>query len=711
MKKNELSDLVIKLLKDAGKPLQLLELSKIFKYKSNSKEYQALKETLANLVKDGLLVKSKRRRYSLCDEHPSSLIEGTLKIIGGRGVLETEDAESIKVIIKQRNMNCALDGDRVLVKLLAVPEGKKFRGEVIKIVERSANTFVGTIEADGSFYFLIPDDDRYYIDFLVNADKLNGAKDGDKVSARLDFWDDNHKSPVAEVLEIIGKSGDVGVLFNSILKEYSLPERFSAQAESEASDVPTVVKPKALDSRLDFRKHTVITIDPPDAKDFDDALSIETLENGIIRLGVHIADVSHYVAEGSSIDKEARKRGNSTYLVDQVVPMLPEKLSNEVCSLKPNTNRLTFSVIMDFTAKGKLLDYQIGESVIKSKKRFNYDEVQKIIEGAKTSPLKDTIMLLHSLAQTLRKKRFQTGGIDFESKEPKFILGEDKRPVNVVLRTSNEATQLVEECMLAANKTVAAYVKTRSKELKQRGMLPFFYRIHDEPIFLKLANAMQVISSFSKGAKLKEPKSKDINNFLKQFEDSPNKSAVHQLLLRAMAKAEYSEQNIGHYGLGFSDYCHFTSPIRRYPDLIVHRLIKKYLKCEKLSAEEILKQKRLLSDLGAHCTATERNSMEAERASIKLAQSLLAKDNLYKVFEGTISGVTSFGLFVEIDGILAEGFIHIRDLHDDYYTFDEKQLRLVGRHHKKIYAFGKRLSVKIIEVDVGKRRIELALAE
>ncbi len=705
MKSKSLKESIIGLFGSKTKSLQLNEIAKFLAIKATSPQYDMLKTALFELVDDGSIEKSTRRKYSLIKRSATNEIIGILRIKEDRGTVNTTSMEIPKVSVKRKNMFTALDGDTVMVKLLAVKKEGKFQGEITNIVQRQERTLVGNIEFDGNFYFLIPDDNQYIIDFLIPKSKINDAKAGDKVSAKFLSWENPTKSPQAEVVEVMGQSGKPDVEFRSVIREFSLPMEFPENVLAHSSQITQTVAKEELDRRLDLRKHEIITIDPVDAKDFDDALSLETLENGNYLLGVHIADVSHYVTERNPIDIEANKRGNSTYLVDCVVPMLPESLSNEICSLKPNRVRLTYSVMMELTNTGILKKYEIVESVIKSVKRFTYDEVQKIIDTGKGKH-SELVLELHKLSRMLRNIRFSSGGINFQTTEVRFQLDENKHPIKALLKQSIPATELVEECMLVANKTVAEHIKKISKKYRIKEDIPFIYRVHADPLPEKLKTALEFMKLLGPKHNFVVNSSKDINALLDAFEGTPEKPIVHQILVRSMPKAEYTDNNIGHYGLGFKDYTHFTSPIRRYPDLIVHRLLKEYNsgKPEHTRLNYLMHH---LAGLGEHCTARERLSMEAERASTKLAQTIIAKDNMGKTFNGTITGVMNFGLFVTLDEICAEGLLHIKDIFDDYYFFDERNMRIIGRKSKKIFQFGKRLKVKIVNANIDKRKIDL----
>ncbi len=709
MNNKSLEDSILNYLRLTKTARKLCNISRNLKIPSNTEEYDLMKAALEDLCAKGLVQRSKRHRYSISEEQHSGIIDGIIRINKGRGTLETKSKIFRKIVIKRRNLLTALDGDEVRVKILGLKKETKPHGEVIKILKRANNIITGTLEFDGSFIFLTPDDEKHYIDFLIHKKRLHGAKAGDKVAARFLVWNEPQKSPQAEIIRILGKAGDKVAEFDAVVTEFSLPKSFPDIVLEQVKEIPTVVSASLIKERRDLRKETIITIDPEDSKDFDDALSLDILENGNYLLGVHIADVSHYIPENSPLDKEAALRGNSTYLVDRVIPMLPEKLSNEVCSLKPNRVRLAFSVNMEFTPAGVLKNYEIYESVIKNKRRYAYSEVLKIIETGEGDNA-ELILNLNKLARILRAKRYAKAGVDFDSFEVKFELNSEKFPVKAVLKRSDFSTQLVEECMLAANKTIAEHIRVLSKQHKQRKLLPFLYRVHDYPNLVKLKEALDFLLLYGKKKKFNINNSKELNSYISQFEGKPEKPIVNQLLLRTMAKAEYTPDNISHYGLGFKDYTHFTSPIRRYPDLIVHRLIKLYTEAT-LEKSRIAAIEKRLYIYSSHCNEQERISMEAERASVKLAQVILAKEHTGEIFEGTISGVANFGVFVLLDDLFAEGLLHIKDLVDDFYIFDEKNFRLIGQNHKKIFYFGKRIKVKIMNANVFKRRLDLKYEE
>ena len=702
----KISESILKLFRIEGSnPLKINEISFSLGIDSQTLKYELMKMALEELIDYGVIKRMPRRKFAMADFNEARIYEGILRYNGFRGMVETKSMDTPNILVKAKDLNTALDGDFVQVKLITDGE-KGPRGEVLSVITRSNALIAGTIEYDGNFYFFIPDEDKYYVDFLVSPKNLNKAGDGDKVAVKFFRWDNPQKTPEAEVVQIIGKAGDPVVEYEAIIEEYNLPKKFSADCENQAESIPEPNYDKLKD-RLDLRKEITLTIDPPDAKDFDDALSIRKLDNGDYYIGVHIADVSYYVEENSPIDIEAQRRGNSVYLVDRVLPMLPERLSNDLCSLKPNRKRLAYSVMMRMSPEADVLEYEIRETIIKSSKRFSYQEVQNILD-AKEGKFAEELLILNDFSKKLRAKRFSVGGIDFETFEIKYELDESKMPIKAHLRRMQDANKLIEEFMLLANKTISEHVKLRSKELKLKENMPFVYRVHDVPNEDKLRDLANFMRSLGFKANFKNSSSKKLNEFISKISESEQKFLIHQIMIRSMAKAEYSPDNIGHYGLGFAFYSHFTSPIRRYPDLIAHRLLKEYAQ-NKPSPSRVAYLNRELFDICVNCSAQEKLAMDAERASNKVAQTLIAKDRIGEIFEATISGVVHFGVFAMLDEIYSEGLIRLRDLTDDFYIFEPENYRVVGRKHKNILQMGTRVLVKLMKSTTEKRQIDLKL--
>lgn len=706
---------IIALLKEEQQ-LNLNSLSKLLHIGSGSDEYEILKAVLEGMVQDNILSKSSRRRYSLAGsgsnpEEGRNIFTGTFRVQRNSGIIEDNDYDKTsRVQVADNDSRTALDGDRVEFSISSRKKSRKANAKVLRVIERAEHNIEGRLDFDGTDYYLVPAEKRYHVDFLIPKNKTGEAKPGKMVSASFTKWDEAGKSPQAKVNKVLNPDKTAADLFEKIVRSYELPLRFPKAVTEEAETYKAPRDQKSYKDRLDLREKLIVTIDPHDAKDFDDALSLEKAENGNLLLGVHIADVSHYVVENSELDIEARNRGNSTYLVDRVVPMLPENLSNDICSLKPMVIRNAFSVIMELDAGLKVKDYRIAETVIKSKRRYAYEEVLDIINGAEDQ-YSGLLLALNELAVKLRKKRFQTGGIDFETSEARFRLDEDKNPVSVIMKAATLSTQLVEECMLLANKTVAEHVVKISRKLGYRETLPFMYRTHDEPEPGLISEALQFLGIKVKASKKSDGiTSKDINGILKQFKDHPEEKVVNQILIRSMPKALYSTDNTHHFGLGFLDYSHFTSPIRRYSDLVVHRLLKEYAKGLP-DANRIAYVKALLKSVCKHINLTEKSSMEAERASTKTAFTIMMQKHVGEQFDGIISGVTSFGIFVSLENVFAEGLVHIKDIQDDYYKYEEGKHRLVGRRYKKEYRIGGKVRITVKRVNPEKGQIDLLLAE
>ena len=559
---------------------------------------------------------------------------------------------------------------------------------------------VGQLRKSKSFYFISPDDSKIHRDIYIDVEDLQGAKPGDKVTVGKIKWDDRMLNPEGEVLEVLGKEGTLDAEVISIAREFGILTVFNNDVIREAEKINIEITDAEIDNRIDFRNKNVFTIDPTDAKDFDDALSIEKLSNENYKVGVHIADVSHYVKANSVLDKEALIKGNSTYLVGKAIPMLPEKLSNDICSLVPNEDRLTFSVIFEITGSGEVVEYQISKTIINSKRRFTYEEAQKIIETG-SGEFGDDINSLNGIAVNLRQKRFNEGSLEFFTPEVEFELNSDGKPVDIIKKEIKESNMLVEEFMLLANKSVAEKI-TRKKKI------PFVYRIHDFPDQEKIEEFSRFVKSLGYSFNPHIGKAAtQFNKLMESAKGSEEEGVINELAIRSMAKAIYSPQNIGHYGLGFSFYTHFTSPIRRYSDLIVHRIVEKATNNNSgkyYSLEE-------LNKICDHISATERNSMDAERYSVKQKQLQFLQNRIGEEFHAVISGVASFGIFVELTDFLAQGLIRGKDLEGDFYVLSEKKYSLIGNRTKKQYRLGDRICVKLVRADLDNLELDFIIIE
>jgi len=622
----------------------------------------------------------------------------------GYVIVEGRD-EDIK--IPSRQMGTALDKDVVEVKLTGYhKKSNKAIGKIESVVKRAKAIFVGTLVSESKDTYLIkPDQQSSRVDFYVDPNDLNGAKPGEKVTFSLLSWEDVRSYPKAAILSRLGESGTNEANILSILAEKQFQAEFPPEVSKFAEEIPVNISDKEIAKRRDMRDEVVLTIDPADAKDFDDGLSIKILNNGNYYLGVHIADVTHYMPRESILDVEAYHRGTSVYLVDRVIPMMPERLSNGLCSLRPHEDKLAFSCFMEIAPNGKLVNHTIEETVIHSRQRFVYEEVQDILDGKNTHPFETQLKTLQTLANILLDKRFREGSIAFETPEPKFVLDESGKPIDVIVKERIFAHKLIEECMLMANRTVAKHVEDlRTKESKNDH--PFFYRVHGQPDLEKLNNIKETANPLGINFDLKgKITSKKINELLKEVEGTSVENIINGLMLRAMSKAEYTPKNIGHFGLGFSNYAHFTSPIRRYPDVIVHRLLKRYNSGgTEYTYDELL-------DNGEHCSERERYAVEAERDSVKLKQVEFLSDRLGETFTGTISGVTDNGIYILLNDVYCEGMVRVSDLNDDYYVYDPQFHCLTGRSKGKKYRLGDTIKVKVTRTDLGKRQIDLAIAD
>ncbi|MEJ6615441.1 MAG: ribonuclease R [Crocinitomicaceae bacterium] len=657
--------------------------------------YTALEE----LVTNGFLKSTGHGSYSL--NNTESYFEGTIQITQRRaGYVVVDDSKISDIYIAPQNVNQALGGDRVQVQLIKSRKEKK-EGVVESVLERERTQFVGTIQKHEKFAFLVLDNSRIGTDIYIPNEKLKGAKNGEKVLAKITIWPKSAENPFGEVIEVLGKTGGNDTEMISILVNQGLEYQFPDDVLDEAEHILLELDQKEVEKRRDFRSTTTFTIDPLDAKDFDDALSFKRLENGNIEIGVHIADVSHYVRPGTPMDVEALKRSNSVYLVDRVIPMLPEQLSNMVCSLRPHEDKFCFSAVFEMNEEGKLFNQWFGKTVIHSDRRYAYEDAQEIIEG-QDGDFKDEILLFDKIAKILREKRLSAGAMNIESEEIRFKLDDKGFPESIIIKTSKDAHKLIEEFMLLANRKVAEFI---AKPKKGIGVTPFIYRCHNKPDPSKIATFNLFIKKFDYEIELNNPEmiSRNINQLLADIRYKNEFSLIQTMAIRSMAKATYETENIGHYGLAFDHYTHFTSPIRRYADLMVHRIVQ----------EELTSQKHKygseLNDICKRISRMERKAVDAERESTKFFQTLYVSDKIGEEFEGTVSGIAEFGLFVKMNDNYCEGLIPMSEIPGDRFSYDADKYCVIGARTKKEYNFGDAVRVRIYEVSNVKRQIDLEL--
>ena len=672
------------------KKVNYKQVSKFLKIKKLG-EKLLVYEALSSLVQEGSLVEQKRGSFVLA--LTDKLIEGMVKNTNKRGVyVELKNEE--EVFVEKKDSLFSLKGDVVSLVLLTKKRGEQ-KGIIRGVVTRKKNSFVGVIQQSNSFSFFIPDDYRVYFDVFIPPKEILKNIENKKVHVTITNWDTENKNPVGKITSVLGSVNDHETEINSILIEGGFESSFSKIVEEKANSIDKKIALKEALSRLDLRKTATFTIDPEDAKDFDDAISVKQLQNKNWEVGVHIADVSHYIKEGDSIDKEALSRGTSVYMVDRVIPMLPEILSNDLCSLKPNEDKLCFSVIFEFNNSAEVVNYKISKTIIHSNKRFSYEQAQKNI-NSKSGLFYKELIHIKDLSLLLRSRRKENGSINFEKTEVRFVLDKEKNPIDVSFKESLDTNKLIEEYMLLANKTIAKHINNKSN---------FIYRIHDVPDKERVIDLKNIVKKFNYSIDISNPKglSKSLNKLLSQVKGKPEEDLIATLTIRSMSKAIYSTSNIGHYGLSFNFYSHFTSPIRRYPDLVIHRLVSDFL----LGENKYKKEK--LDFICKHCSEMEKLASNAERNSIKFMQVKYLKKKIGEKFSGVITGVTDWGLYVELEENKCEGLVKINSIKSDYFSFDKKTHSLIGNSTNLKYQLGQKVDVKIMKADLEKKQLDFSL--
>ncbi|MDR3188592.1 MAG: ribonuclease R [Prevotellaceae bacterium] len=685
-------------LENVGKPFVYSQLLKSLQIRKDANRQAKVAAALDALIKEGRLVLEPDGKYKT--RMKGVEITGTIDMTGSGFAYVESDESEVDIFVPPHALNHALHGDTVRVFVRTT--SRRPEGDVVEVLKRARTEFVGVLKKSRSSSVVVPDSRHMHVDIAIPGRYVGNAQEGQKVLAEVLEWPANAKQPVGRIVDVLGNPGENNAEMHAILAEYGLPYKFDPAVESAAEQVEDDIK-KELPKRRDFRKVTTITIDPKDAKDFDDALSLRQLRDGRVEVGVHIADVTHYVAPDSVIDKEAVRRATSVYLVDRTVPMLPERLSNGLCSLRPQEEKLCFSVVFEMDKDANILSRWFGKTVIKSDHRFTYEEVQDIIDSEK-GRFGEEVLTLHRLAQQLRAARFEHGSVGFERAEARFDIDKNGKPVGVYFREDTPSHQLVEEFMLLANRSVAEYVGKPEGRAKPK---TFVYRIHENPNEQKLQNLSHVAQqlgykvNFGKG----EAISRKLNTLLSEVRGGKAQNLLETLALRCMAKARYSTANVGHYGLAFAHYTHFTSPIRRYPDMMVHRLLEQYLSDGKSAKADDYEA------LCKHSSQMEGQAADAERASIKYKMAEYMQDKVGQEYDGTISGVTDRGIYVEINENKIEGMVLLRSLKEDFFFFDEENYRVVGRRTRKTYTLGDAVRIRVGNVNMEKKQLDYLMLE
>ena len=700
--KQVLSQLVLQVFEENG--------NQVYNYKQVSAKLniqdpesrETILEILEEEAEKQVLKEVSRGNFQLIEL--KTFVEGKVDLTAdGSAFIITDDEAETDIFVAPRKLRNALHGDRVKIYVYGKSKGKRKEGEVIEIIQRAKMEFSGIVKLSERFAFFIPDDRKMLRDIFIPISELNGAKNGIKAIAEIIDWPPEAKNPIGRIKQILGKQGENNTEMNAILAEYGFPLSFPAEVEREAEEISEEISKEEIAKRRDFRETTTFTIDPVDAKDFDDAISFRSLENGNYEIGVHIADVSHYVLPDTPLDHEAFERGTSVYLVDRVIPMLPERLSNGVCSLRPKEDKLCFAAVFEMDVDAQIINEWFGKTIIHSNRRFAYEDVQEIIEAQAGDFVKE-ILLLNELAYKLRDRKFKNGAISFETTEVKFKLDEQGKPLGVYVKERKDAHKLIEDFMLLANRRVAEFI---GKKGKGKNKFTFVYRSHDTPKEDNLLSFAQFALRFGYKINTNTDKeiAKSLNHLMADVEGKKEQNVLTQLAIRSMAKAVYTTKKTSHYGLAFDFYTHFTSPIRRYPDVMVHRLLEHYLGGGKSVDVETYEK------MSVHSSQMEKKAADAERASVKYKQAEYLQNQIGTVFTGIISGVTEWGMYVEIEENKCEGMIRLRDISDDFYTLDEKNYAIIGQRKKKIYQLGDEVQIKVKSVDLTKKQIDFSLVQ